>query len=151
MTRLLEGLRVIDCSSFIAAPGAATVLSDFGADVIKTGEAWLGFQAAIKGTAVEGELGREVFEAVATSMAKAGKSSAETSNALVALQQIAGKGTVSMEELRGQLGEALPGALQAAAKGMGLTTQQLIQMVENGQVAAQDLFPALAKRLLAVW
>lgn len=118
-----------------------------GADVIKTGEAWLGFQAAIKGTAVEGELGREVFEAVATSMAKAGKSSAETSNALVALQQIAGKGTVSMEELRGQLGEALPGALQAAAKGMGLTTQQLIQMVENGQVAAQDLFPALTKGL----
>ena len=32
---IFEGLRVIDCSSFIAAPGAATVLSDFGADVIK--------------------------------------------------------------------------------------------------------------------
>ncbi|WP_204348487.1 CoA transferase, partial [Klebsiella pneumoniae] len=26
---------VIDCASFIAAPAAATVLSDFGADVIK--------------------------------------------------------------------------------------------------------------------
>ncbi|WP_179404078.1 CaiB/BaiF CoA transferase family protein [Burkholderia guangdongensis] len=32
---IFEGLRVIDCSSFIAAPGAATVLADFGADVIK--------------------------------------------------------------------------------------------------------------------
>ena len=32
---ILKGLRVIDCSSFIAAPGAAAVLSDFGADVIK--------------------------------------------------------------------------------------------------------------------
>ena len=32
---IFEGLRVIDCSSFIAAPGSATVLSDFGADVIK--------------------------------------------------------------------------------------------------------------------
>jgi formyl-CoA transferase len=29
------GLRVIDCASFIAAPAAATILSDFGADVIK--------------------------------------------------------------------------------------------------------------------
>jgi crotonobetainyl-CoA:carnitine CoA-transferase CaiB-like acyl-CoA transferase len=29
------GLRVLDAASFIAAPGAATVLSDFGADVIK--------------------------------------------------------------------------------------------------------------------
>ncbi|WP_296227625.1 CaiB/BaiF CoA transferase family protein [Ralstonia sp. UBA689] len=32
---IFEGLRVIDCSSFIAAPGAAAVLADFGADVIK--------------------------------------------------------------------------------------------------------------------
>ena len=35
MSGIFDGLRVIDCSSFIAAPGAATVLSDFGADVIK--------------------------------------------------------------------------------------------------------------------
>src|SRR5690242_435921 len=33
--RLLEGLRVIDAASFIAGPVAATVMADFGADVIK--------------------------------------------------------------------------------------------------------------------
>jgi crotonobetainyl-CoA:carnitine CoA-transferase CaiB-like acyl-CoA transferase len=32
---IFQGLKVIDCASFIAAPAAATVLSDFGADVIK--------------------------------------------------------------------------------------------------------------------
>lgn len=32
---IFKGLKVIDCASFIAAPAAATVLSDFGADVIK--------------------------------------------------------------------------------------------------------------------
>ena len=32
---IFKGLRVLDCASFIAAPAAATVLSDFGADVIK--------------------------------------------------------------------------------------------------------------------
>lgn len=32
---IFEGLKVIDCASFIAAPAAATVLSDFGAEVIK--------------------------------------------------------------------------------------------------------------------
>jgi crotonobetainyl-CoA:carnitine CoA-transferase CaiB-like acyl-CoA transferase len=32
---IFAGLKVIDCASFIAAPAAATVLSDFGADVIK--------------------------------------------------------------------------------------------------------------------
>ncbi len=44
MKHLFDGLRIIDCASFIAAPAAATVLSDFGADVIKieppTGDAY---------------------------------------------------------------------------------------------------------------
>ena len=31
--RPFDGLKVIDCASFIAAPAAATILSDFGADV----------------------------------------------------------------------------------------------------------------------
>ena len=44
---IFHGLTVIDCASFIAAPAAATVLSDFGADVIKieppgTGDPWRG-------------------------------------------------------------------------------------------------------------
>ena len=30
-----EGLKVIDCASFIAGPAAATILSDFGAQVVK--------------------------------------------------------------------------------------------------------------------
>jgi crotonobetainyl-CoA:carnitine CoA-transferase CaiB-like acyl-CoA transferase len=33
--RVFDGLKVIDCASFIAGPAAATVLSDFGAEVIK--------------------------------------------------------------------------------------------------------------------
>jgi crotonobetainyl-CoA:carnitine CoA-transferase CaiB-like acyl-CoA transferase len=32
---IFQGLKVIDCASFIAAPSSATALSDFGADVIK--------------------------------------------------------------------------------------------------------------------
>jgi formyl-CoA transferase len=32
---LFAGLKVLDCASWIAGPAAATMLSDFGADVIK--------------------------------------------------------------------------------------------------------------------
>jgi formyl-CoA transferase len=35
MPAILSGLRVIDCGTYIAGPAAATILSDFGADVIK--------------------------------------------------------------------------------------------------------------------
>ena len=124
-----------------------SVANRVGADVVQVGQAFLGLSAATKGTAVEGEPTRQVFEAVAMAMGKAGKSAAETQNALTALAQMASKGTVSMEELRGQLGEALPGALQAAANGLGITTQDLIKLVENGEIAASDLFPALSKGL----
>ena len=35
MDHLLEKLTVIDCASYIAGPAAATIMSDFGARVIK--------------------------------------------------------------------------------------------------------------------
>src|SRR6185437_6687596 len=41
---IFSGLKVVDLSSFVAAPGAAVILSDFGADVIKVeppqGDTW---------------------------------------------------------------------------------------------------------------
>ena len=41
---IFSGLRVVDLACFIAGPGAAVILSDFGADVIKVeppkGELW---------------------------------------------------------------------------------------------------------------
>jgi formyl-CoA transferase len=35
MTDIFQGLKVVDCASWIAGPAAATILSDFGADVVK--------------------------------------------------------------------------------------------------------------------
>src|SRR5260370_30002647 len=41
---IFSGLKVVDFASFIAGPGAAVILSDFGADVVKVeppkGEMW---------------------------------------------------------------------------------------------------------------
>ena len=147
---LQAGLTAVTGSAQKAAEGLEFVrrMADAaGVDVIDAGRAFLSLSAATKGTAVEGEATQQVFEAVTLAMAKAGKSSAETVNALSALGQMAGKGTVQMEELRGQLGEALPGALNAAAKGLGITTKELTDLVSAGQITAQDLFPALTKGL----
>src|SRR5262250_1067192 len=35
MSRILEGIRVIDAANFIAGPVSTTIMADFGADVIK--------------------------------------------------------------------------------------------------------------------
>lgn len=121
--------------------------SRLGLKLDDTAKAYTGWLASIRGTALEGEKGRQVFEAVAGSMARLGKSSEDTNGALLALGQMVSKGTVSMEELRGQLAERLPGALQAAADGAGITTAQLIKMVESGSVLAEDLLPGMAAQL----
>ena len=150
MEQLRSGLTAVSGDAIKAGKElefVRTVASRIGADVTEVGRAFLGLSAATKGTAVEGEPTRQVFEAVATAMGKAGKSSAETANALQALAQMASKGVVQSEELRGQLGEALPGALNAAAKGMGITTAELLKLVEEGKIAASDIFPALTKGL----
>lgn len=147
---LQTGLQAVSGSAEKAAEDMDFVRrmsSTAGADVVQVGRSFLSLSAATKGTAVEGDATRRVFEAVTIAMARAGKGSAETSNALQALAQMAGKGQVQMEELRGQLGEALPGALNAAAKGLGITTKELTDLVEQGQITAQDLFPALTKGL----
>lgn len=65
----------------------------------------------------------------------------------LALGQMASKGTVSAEELRGQIGERLPGAFGYAAKAMGVTEQQLGKMMQTGQVMAKDFLPLFATEL----
>ena len=127
------------------------VADRLGLPILEVGKAYAGLTAATKGSAVEGAATRDVFEAVAHAMSVAGKSSSETQNALLALSQMASKGTVSMEELRGQLGEALPGALQAVADGFGITIEQLIKLVEAGKLTSEELFPALVQGLNNVY
>lgn len=118
-----------------------------GLDVQDAAKAYTQLIAATKGTTLEGEGARRVFESISGAMASLGKSSAETTDAMRAVNQMASKGTVAMEELKGQLGEALPGAMKAAANGAGLTVAELSKMVETGGVLAEDLLPALAKGL----
>ena len=47
---------------------------------------------------------------------------------MLALAQMASKGTVQAEELRGQLGERLPGAFKIAAAAMGVTQAELVSL-----------------------
>lgn len=110
-------------------------------------EQYVQLAAATKNTALEGAATDAVFGAVVGAMGKLGRSSEETSRALAAVAQMASKGVVSAEEMRGQLGEALPGAMQALANATGLPVVKLNEMMESGQLLAADVLPALAKGL----
>lgn len=123
------------------------VSKTLGLDLFSAADAYTQLTAATKGTALEGAQTRAIFEAVSTAMSSLGKSSADTQGALLAISQIVSKGNVSMEELRGQLGERLPGAFQIAAKSMGLTTQELDDLVSSGKLTAEEFLPKFAAAL----
>lgn len=118
-----------------------------GLEFASTAKAYGQFSAAAKGTTLEGDKARAVFESVAKASAVMGLSASDTSGVLLALQQMISKGTVQAEELRGQLGERLPGAFQIAAKAMGVTTAELGKMLEQGEVIADDFLPKFAAAL----
>jgi tape measure domain-containing protein len=75
--------------------------------------------------------------ALVNSVAKFGGSNESLTRAAVAIQQMAGKGVISMEELRQQLGEAVPNAMQMMAAGMGLSMAELVKQVSKGTVEAR--------------
>ena len=118
-----------------------------GLDIEKSAIAFSKFAAAAKGTALEGQGARDVFSAVATASAAMGLTAEQAEGAMRALEQMMSKGNVQAEELRGQLGERLPGAFSLAAKSMGVTTSELNKMLERGEVLAVDLLPKLAQTL----
>ncbi|MFN4249266.1 MAG: tape measure protein [Flavipsychrobacter sp.] len=67
--------------------------------------------------------------------------------AMLALAQMASKGVVSAEELRGQLGERLPGAFRLAAEAMGMTEMAFNKHLEKGEILAYKFLPAFAKKM----
>lgn len=124
--------------------GEATRL---GIELTSAAGSYTQLAASAKGTSLEGKATREIWSSVAEIMARLGKSTADTDGALLAIGQIMSKGVVSAEELRGQLGERLPGAFQAAARAVGTTTQGLGEMLQRGELLAEDFLPKFAAEL----
>ncbi|GEM_PF-1911061 len=118
-----------------------------GLEFTTTANAFKMLAAASKGTILEGKATRDIFLAISEASTTLGMSADDTEGALRAIGQMISKGNVQAEELRGQLGERLPGAFQIASRAMGVTTQELDQLLRNGQVTAADMLPKLAAEL----
>ena len=112
-----------------------------------TAQQYAKFVAATKDTALEGQAARDIFLGLAKASTAIGLSADEAGGALLAMQQMVSKGKVSAEELTGQLGERLPGALQIASRALNRSTADLLDMMQKGQLTADVLLPALAREL----
>lgn len=105
------------------------------------------FEASLLKAGVSLNDTQALFQGVANAAAALGISSDRVGNILLALGQVANKGKVSLEELQGQIGEALPGALKLAADSLGITTAELQGLLKEGKLVSDDFLPAFAKQL----
>nr|DAM62264.1 MAG TPA: tail tape measure [Caudoviricetes sp.] len=104
------------------------------------------FFAAGQGTTLSGQL-NEIYAGFSKAGAALGLSSDDMQGIFLALGQSMSKFKVQAEELRGQIGERLPGAFQVAAKAMGVSTAELDKMMADGELLAEDLLPRMAEVL----
>ena len=117
---------------------------------LDVGASYKGFQTltgSMKGTKLQGQGVRDIFEGVATAATVMNLSGEQAEGAFLALSQMASKGKVQAEELRGQLGERIPGALKIAADAMGVTQIQFNELLDSGKIYADDFLPKFSKQL----
>lgn len=144
--------------SFEAITGSAAAASkefdflrgvsrDMSTEFYSTADAYKDILAASKGTALEGAGTRDVFLGIAEASRVLSMSAFETQGALKAVRDMMSKGTIMAEELKGQLGDRLPGAVNIVAESFHATTEELFKMMENGELLAEDVLPRLATAL----
>jgi tape measure domain-containing protein len=106
---------------------------------------YIQFTSAAKASGMEVDKASRIFKSMTIALAGTGASSEQTKNAMTALTQMIGKQKISAEELRQQLGEAMPSAFGIMAKALGVTTKELDKMMASGQLLANEVLPKFAE------
>lgn len=94
---------------------------------------------------------RDIFESVAMAMSVMGRGAEDQRLAFLALEQMLSKNVVSSEELRRQLGERLPGAVNLMARAVGVSTAELQDMLKAGELVSSEVLPAFAREVRAAF
>jgi len=122
-----------------------------GFDIDRTTTAYKKLFAAGKITGFQTKEVEDVFSSLSETAVVTGMTSYQLEGALKAVVQMMSKGRVQAEELRGQLGEHLPGAFELAAGAMNMTTNELEKNLIKGLISAKELLTELPKELRRVY
>lgn len=101
--------------------------------------------ASISGMSMQEQ--RKIFESLSRATTAFGMSAEDSNGVFLALSQMMSKGKISSEELRSQMGERLPIALQAMAKAAGTSVAGLDKLLKEGKLLSADVLPRFADAL----
>ena len=154
ITKQLDGLnlayeKTISNSAELAQTNLflSKTADDFGLDVLALRKSYLKYNAAASASSLSTKEIQDIFKSTSKSISILGLSTEESNRAFTAFSQILSKGTVQSEEIKGQLGDVLPGALQILANSLNKTTAELLKMMENGEIMADEALPKFAAEL----
>ncbi|EFE8993259.1 tape measure protein, partial [Escherichia coli] len=117
-----------------------------GLDIAELQSQFAGFGASAKESmGIQGS--EELFKNMIGYARLMGRSEEEIKRALTALSQMAGKGQVMAEELKGQLAEAVPGMVQVFAKATGKSEQELFDTMKKGALKSADTLQKVTQEL----
>lgn len=117
-----------------------------GLDIAELQSQFAGFGASAKESmGIQGS--EELFKSMIGYARLMGRSEEEIKRALTALSQMAGKGQIMAEELKGQLAEAVPGMVQVFAKATGKTEQELFDAMKKGALKSADTLQKVTQEL----
>jgi len=126
------------------------VVDRTGGNLANASQQYTQLSAAAQSAGVEQEIINALFAESSRVFGVFGLDANRANLAFTAMTQILSKGTLSMEELRGQLGEQLPIALGAVAEGLGITTAELIELTSQGKISGRDFAIAFTTGLKSV-
>lgn len=124
---------------------ARKTAEELGISVLNTGQGFMSLLASIQGTIFTSRDAESIFGNMSKAARVLHLSADDTSGVFRALTQIMSKNSLQSEELRGQLGDRLPGAFSKMAKAMEVSTSKLSDMMKKGQITGQVLREALLK------
>lgn len=101
--------------------------------------------ASISGMSMQEQ--RKIFESLSRAATAFGMSADDSNGVFLALSQMMSKGKISSEELRLQMGERLPIALQAMAKAAGTSVTGLDRLMKEGKLLSAEVLPKFADAL----
>lgn len=105
-------------------------------------------EAAAKGTTMAGAQVRDIFRSMSAEASILHLNNQQVYNAFLAIDEMISKGTVNLRQLRIQLGNDLPGAMELAAQAMGVTVSQLDKMASKGELLTADFLPRFSKAMM---
>ena len=120
------------------------VSRELGTNLTSAANGFTQLQIAADGSSLSTGQITEIFKSFSGALTLFNADTLKVEGTFRALTQMFSKGVVQAEELRGQLAEHLPGAIQLAARAMGMGTKSLGEAMRKGLVLPEDLIPKLA-------